>query len=243
MFVCILGASFNVYYKGYFFPADVKRILVKFNPENDLEHTSLKESNSVKEKTIHYLFHTSLEEASFYYSMLPARIAWDQHFLTDAELAGHKRRFSQDEILAYVTNGYSTNHINSKIQNNYLNYTYPQQNKVNYFLQIAYKIGHIMFYKSCLILLTFWFIAIYLIVKGIVRRSMNNQWLKIMLLFIAIHLLSIVLLIFGHPIYVTRYATVTEFIPFLTIALFLSKINFKSLIFGRVGLNKMLLSN
>jgi len=230
MSVCILGASFNVYYKGYFFPADVKRILVKFNPENDLEHTSLKESNSVKEKTIHYLFHTSLEEASFYYSMLPARIAWDQHFLTDAELAEHKRRFSQDVVLAHINKGYSIKHITPQTQKKYLSFNYPVKDKMNYLVQIAYKIGYLLLYKTFIVFTLFWFIVFFLLRIILLKSSLYEPWMNFSLILIGMHNLSIFLLIFGHPIHVTRYVSVTEFVPFLVIALFLSKTDIRKLL-------------
>jgi hypothetical protein len=218
--ILAIGAFFNYHYKGYFFPADVKRILIKFNPENDLEHKSLEKFNSYKEKLSHYLFHTIEEEASFYYSILPERLAWDQNFLSDQELKEHNRRFSQNEILNFLYRNNPKPSIDKTLPIKYLDYSNPKKNKLNYLIQITYKLFYIFFYKTRFVLILFWLIIGYFTVTWFRQNYRENSAFRTMNVLIGIHLLSILLLVVGHPIYVTRYVTVTEFIPLLIIALF-----------------------
>jgi hypothetical protein len=225
-FILFLGASFNYHFKGYFFPADMRRILVKLNTNEDFEYKSVKNQNSISEKATYYLFHTFYEEADFYYSVLPARFSWNQNFLDDSSLKEHNKRFQTDTIVAFLNKNYNTNHINKNTVSKYMDFKSRDKNLINYSLHIIYKFLYIIFYKTQLITIVFLLTLIISTKNYFKERTQITQFSlnQLILILGMIHIFSVILLSVGHPIYITRYITVTDFIPIFVLVIGIKRI-------------------
>lgn len=244
----LLISSINFILKSYFFPADYNRIQyvysrlvgnqTAYNNEIEVDSTCqetyifIVPNTTLDSKPVlfkKYLFSTTEERASFYYSILPVRyekLVESINTLNSGAKCNHEfnklhspenRKLKISNVFnSIIKDTYIPDYKNRKIVEK-TNYNNKYQAPVMLFSHLFYKISWLFLHKYKLITILYLLTTLIIIIKCFNFKSKQFfTWFSLAIISL-IHFSSLIVLTFAHSRIQIRYVNVTEFIMYLTI--------------------------
>ncbi len=237
----LILSSANLFFKNYFFPGDLHRIqkvskrIVKSNRNSDASNDVVK-VDSRGTMFYKYLFNTKNDRASFYYTHLRFNhlkytnnnTALNNSFTKNEQFIHFNSNENQNLEISKIANRIYNNHKIRDYESKKIEQKTDVQNKPRrlvlwgtYYIQLTiYR----LFFKFPIVVIIFILLSLWGLFMILKRNNpYKKEWQNIAWIPF-VYWLSTLTIVFTHCRIQERYIVVSEFIIYLTIALFIGQI-------------------